>query len=101
MAKKGMIVRCSMEAKPSAEESGSSKAAMGTSLLAAACAATMSSPALALVDERLTTKGTGLPFGLSNNLLVWILVGMFGLIWAFYFAYISTLEKDEESELSL
>ncbi|PSS14578.1 Photosystem II reaction center W protein [Actinidia chinensis var. chinensis] len=101
MAKKGMIVRCSMDAKPSAEESGNSKTAMGASLLAAACAATMSSPAMALVDERLSTEGTGLPFGLSNNLLVWILVGVFGLIWAFYFAYTSTLEEDEESGLSL
>ena len=101
MAKKGMTVRCSMEAKPSAEESGSSKAVMGASFLAAACAATMSSPAMALVDERLSTEGTGLPFGLSNNLLVWILVGVFGLIWAFYFAYTSTLEEDEESGLSL
>jgi hypothetical protein len=35
----------------------------------------MSSPALALVDERMSTEGTGLPFGLSNNLLVWILLG--------------------------
>ncbi|KAJ6337011.1 hypothetical protein OIU76_006805, partial [Salix suchowensis] len=37
-------------------------------------AATISSPALALVDERMSTEGTGLPFGLSNNLLVWILL---------------------------
>ncbi|GFZ13573.1 photosystem II reaction center W [Actinidia rufa] len=101
MAKKGMIVRCSMEAKPSAEEHSSSKAAMGASLLAAACAATMSSPAMALVDERLSTEGTGLPFGLSNNLLGWILFGMFGLIWSFYFVYTATLEEDEESGLSL
>ncbi|XP_014495870.1 photosystem II reaction center W protein, chloroplastic [Vigna radiata var. radiata] len=93
-------VRCSMEEKPSMQES-SSKAGVGASLLAAACAATMSSPAMALVDERLSTEGTGLPFGLSNNLLGWILLGVFALIWALFFVYTSTLEEDEESGLSL
>ena len=74
---------------------------MGASLMAAAMAASMSSPAMALVDERLSTEGTGLPFGLSNNLLGWILFAVFGLIWALYFVYTSDLEEDEESGLSL
>ncbi|XP_059660407.1 photosystem II reaction center W protein, chloroplastic-like [Cornus florida] len=101
MAKKGGV-RCSMEGKqqPCVEESSSSLG-MGASLFAAACAATVSSPAMALVDERLSTEGTGLPFGLSNNLLAWILLGVFALIWALYFTYTSTLEEDEESGLSL
>ncbi|KAH9305804.1 hypothetical protein KI387_010208, partial [Taxus chinensis] len=34
----------------------------------------ISSPALALVDERLSTEGTGLSLGLSNPTLGWILV---------------------------
>ncbi|XP_042006701.1 photosystem II reaction center W protein, chloroplastic-like [Salvia splendens] len=93
-------VRCSVEGKP--EESDDSKLGMGGSMMAAAVAAAMSSPAaMALVDERLSTEGTGLPFGLSNNLLGWILLGVFGLIWALYFIYASTLEEDEESGLSL
>ena len=97
MAKAGRV-RCSMEEKPSS----SSNLGMGASLLAAAAAATMSSPAaMALVDERLSTEGTGLPFGPSNNLLGWILFGVFGLIWALFFVYTSTLEEDEESGLSL
>ncbi|KAA0063599.1 photosystem II reaction center W protein [Cucumis melo var. makuwa] len=58
-------------------------------------------PAVALVDERMSTEGTGLPFGLSNNLLGWILAGMFGLIWALYFVYASSLDEDEDSGLSL
>ncbi|XP_027366095.1 photosystem II reaction center W protein, chloroplastic-like [Abrus precatorius] len=99
MAKVGRV-RCSMEGKPSEKESNSSMG-MGASLVAAACAAAMSGPAMALVDERLSTEGTGLPFGLSNNLLGWILLGVFGLIWAFYTVYTSTLEDDEESGLSL
>ena len=83
------------------KESGS-KAGMGASLVGAACAAaTMSSPAVALVDERMSTEGTGLPFGLSNNLLGWILFGVFGLIWSLYFVYASTLEEDDDSGLSL
>ncbi|KAL4038609.1 hypothetical protein IC575_002231 [Cucumis melo] len=101
LGKKGGV-RCSMEGKGNGEvENKSSNLGMGASLIAAACAATMSSPAMALVDERLSTEGTGLPFGLSNNLLGWILLGVFGLIWAFYIVYTSTLEEDEESGLSL
>uniref|UniRef100_A0A5B7BP43 PSII 6.1 kDa protein n=1 Tax=Davidia involucrata TaxID=16924 RepID=A0A5B7BP43_DAVIN len=103
MAKKGGKVRCSMEGKACVQES-SSNMGMGMGI-AAACAAaatmTMSSPAMALVDERLSTEGTGLPFGLSNNLLGWILFGVFGLIWALYFIYTTSLEEDEESGLSL
>ncbi|KAA8543322.1 hypothetical protein F0562_021183 [Nyssa sinensis] len=76
MAKKGKV-SCSMEGKPSVQES-SLNVGMGASLMAAAYAATMSSPAMALVDERMSTEGTGLPFGLSNNVLVWILLAEMG-----------------------
>ncbi|KAK1296567.1 hypothetical protein QJS10_CPB15g01931 [Acorus calamus] len=73
------------------------------SAVAATAAAMMSGsgPALALVDERMSTEGTGLSLGVSNNLLGWILLGVFGLIWALFFVYTSTLEEDEESGLSL
>ncbi|KAK8483520.1 hypothetical protein V6N13_128210 [Hibiscus sabdariffa] len=103
MAKRGNLkVMCTMEKKgtSSSQENGSSMG-RNASLLAAACAATVSSPAMALVDDRMSTEGTGLPFGLSNNLLGWILFGVFGLIWALYFVYTSSLEEDEESGLSL
>lgn len=99
MALKGKV-RCSMEEKPSVQENWCKKG-MSASLFAAVCAATMSSPALALVDDRMSTEGTGLPFGLSNNLLGWILLGVFGLIWGFYIVYTSTLDEDDESGLSL
>lgn len=95
-------VTCSIENKPSTTETTTTtNKSMGASLLAAAAAATISNPAMALVDERMSTEGTGLPFGLSNNLLGWILFGVFGLIWALYFVYASGLEEDEESGLSL
>ena len=83
MSKMGKV-RCSMEGKPAiTSEEVAPKLRMGApSLMAAAATATMSSPAaMALVDERMSTEGTGLPFGLSNNLLGWILFGVFGLIW--------------------
>lgn len=74
---------------------------MGVSLLLAASVMSVSNPVLALVDERMTTEGTGLSLGVSNNVLGWILLGVFALIWALYFVYTSTLEEDEESGLSL
>jgi photosystem II PsbW protein len=71
-----------------------SQAGCASSLLAVASAmTTTSSPALALVDERMSTEGTGLSLGLSNNLLGWILLGVFGLIWSLYTVYTSTLEE--------
>lgn len=90
---KGGRVRCSMKDERKSKEN----VGMGLALLAA----TMSSPAMALVDDRMSTEGTGLPFGLSNNLLGWILLGVFGLIWAFYTVYTSDLDEDEESGMSL
>ncbi|XP_010522023.1 PREDICTED: photosystem II reaction center W protein, chloroplastic-like [Tarenaya hassleriana] len=95
--KRSSGVRCSMEKK----QPNSTAAGAGASAAAALLTAVMSSPAMALVDERMSTEGTGLPFGLSNNLLGWILFGVFGFIWAFYFIYASSLEEDEESGLSL
>ncbi|XP_074574913.1 photosystem II reaction center W protein, chloroplastic [Curcuma longa] len=92
--KGGRSVRCSMEAK--------SRAVATTSTAAAVMAmAASASPVLALVDDRMSTEGTGLSLGISNNLLGWILFGVFGLIWALYFVYTSTLEEDEDSALSL
>ncbi|EEF41405.1 photosystem II reaction center W protein, chloroplastic [Ricinus communis] len=96
MAMKRGSVRCCMDEQQSRSNKG-----MSASLIASICGVTMSSPALALVDERLSTEGTGLPFGLSNNLLGWILLGVFGLIWSFYTVYTSTLDDDEDSGLSL
>lgn len=98
MAKMGKM-RCSMEGKP--QESDSNLGMRASLMAAATCAATMSGPAMALVDERMSAEGTGLTFGLSNNLLGWILLGVFALIWSLYTVYTSTLEEDEDSGLSL
>ncbi|KAL3828013.1 hypothetical protein ACJIZ3_016815 [Penstemon smallii] len=94
-------VKCSMERKAVDSESRLGLGmGMGASLMAAA-EATSCPGAMALVDERMSTEGTGLPFGLSSNLLGWLLLGVFALIWSLYFVYTSGLEEDEESGLSL
>ncbi|XP_031268732.1 photosystem II reaction center W protein, chloroplastic-like [Pistacia vera] len=103
-AKKGRV-RCALEEKTSAacNAAMSSKTSMAASLMATAAAAvsTVTGPAIALVDERMSTEGTGLPFGLSNNSLGWILLGVLGLIWSLYFLYTTGLDEDEDSGLSL
>ncbi|GAQ90429.1 photosystem II subunit W [Klebsormidium nitens] len=59
-------------------------------------------PALALVDERLSTEGTGLALGLSNGALGWLLFGTFGVVWALYYTFSKGLpEGDDDSGLSL
>ncbi|XP_022999105.1 photosystem II reaction center W protein, chloroplastic-like [Cucurbita maxima] len=97
---KRRAIKCKAEEK---REGKRSEERMVSGTVAAVAMATMAAagPAVALVDERLSTEGTGLPFGLSNNLLGWILVGMFGLIWSLYFVYASSLDEDDDSGLSL
>ncbi|KAG8086060.1 hypothetical protein GUJ93_ZPchr0010g10763 [Zizania palustris] len=92
-------VRCGYS-KDGAKETSSSVVKGASSVLAAAAAAMTASSApaaLALVDERMSTEGTGLSLGLSNNLLGWILLGVFGLIWSLYTVYTSTLDEDDDS----
>ncbi|KAA0855672.1 hypothetical protein EYC93_27170 [Enterobacter hormaechei] len=91
-ARRSERVRCNYS-KEAATPAAAVKGA-GASLLAMAATA---APAMALVDERMSTEGTGLSLGLSNNLLGWILLGVFGLIWSLYTIYTSDLEEDEES----
>ncbi|CAN0898287.1 Photosystem II reaction center W protein, chloroplastic [Linum grandiflorum] len=98
MKKKGiLVVKCSAEGKRN-----NSKVMSASAIAAAATSAAVLSPAaMALVDDRKSTEGTGLLFSLRNNLLGWILLGVFGLIWSLYTVYTLDLEEDEESELSL
>ncbi|KAF8094049.1 hypothetical protein N665_0371s0031 [Sinapis alba] len=100
MIKRSNGVKCSMETKQSKKEKNSTPVSSAVGVMLTAVVSS-SSPAMALVDERMSTEGTGLPFGLSNNLLGWILLGVFGLIWAIYFNYTSSLDEDDDSGLSL
>ncbi|KAI3882431.1 hypothetical protein MKW92_005077 [Papaver armeniacum] len=102
MGRRGRMRCCSTIESNSSASKKSSHVSLTAALMAATSAVSaVTSPAVALVDERMSTEGTGLPFGLSNNLLGWILFGIFGLIWTIYFVYTSTLDEDEDSGLSL
>jgi len=94
-----------VEEKKSEVSSSSSNGFSRSQLMVAmstASALTAAHPALALVDERLSTEGTGLGLGLSNSKLTWILVGVTTLIWVLYFVYSTGLpEGDDDSGLSL
>ncbi|CAK9210662.1 hypothetical protein BDL97_17G068000 [Sphagnum fallax] len=99
-------VVCSAERKADVEKSEATSYNKGFPQLVAAMstasALTAAHPALALVDERLSTEGTGLGLGLSNSKLTWILVGVTTLIWVLYFIYSTGLpEGDDDSGLSL
>ena len=55
-----------------------------------------SSPAFALVDKRLNGDGTRLPFGINDPILGWILVSVFGAVWAVFSQSTSSLGGGEE-----
>ncbi|CAF1924000.1 hypothetical protein F2Q70_00019526 [Brassica cretica] len=99
MIRRSSGVKCSMETNQPKKEKNSTPVFSAVGVMLSAVMS--SSSAMALVDERMSTEGTGLPFGLSNNLLGWILLGVFGLIWAVYFNYVSSLDEDDDSGLSL
>jgi photosystem II PsbW protein len=44
-----------------------------------------SSPAFAVVDDRLNGDGVGLPFGINEPVLGWAMFGIFSLIWIAWF----------------
>merc|ERR1712072_971359 len=54
------------------------------------------SPAFALVDKRLNGDGTRLPFGINDPILGWILVSVFGAVWAVFSQSTSKLGGGEE-----
>merc|ERR1739847_212072 len=54
------------------------------------------SPAFALVDKRLNGDGTRLPFGINDPILGWILVSVFGAVWAVFSQSTSNLGGGEE-----
>jgi len=71
--------------------------------VAAAPVLLASSPAFALVDDRLNGDGTGLPLGINDPALGFIFVGVLGTIWALYFNAQKDFGdfEDDESGLGL
>ncbi|GIL78635.1 hypothetical protein Vretimale_6238 [Volvox reticuliferus] len=60
-----------------------------------------SSPAWALVDERLNGDGTGLPFGVNEPALGWALTIVFGVMWAVWFTGQRDLGDFEDNDSGL
>ncbi len=40
----------------------------------------------AQIDDRLNGDGTGLPFGVNDPTLGWVILGVAGLVWSLYYA---------------
>jgi photosystem II PsbW protein len=53
------------------------------------------------VDERLNGDGTGLPFGVNDPVLGWVIVGVAGLVWSLYFAAQKDFGNFEDDESGL
>ncbi|VVA90227.1 unnamed protein product [Arabis nemorensis] len=82
MSKRTSGVKCSMETKQPKQEEKSSTAS--ASAVAVMLTAVMSSPAMALVDERMSTEGTGLPFGIWLKVLGFLNRQVTQSDWSFF-----------------
>ncbi|GBF98046.1 photosystem II reaction center W [Raphidocelis subcapitata] len=71
-------VRCNASLQQQAKKAAAAIAAAPVMLAA--------SPAFAIVDERLNGDGTGLPFGVNDPALGWVIVAVAGLVWAVFYA---------------
>jgi photosystem II PsbW protein len=60
-------------------------------------------PAMALVDDRLATEGTGKIFGINDNGLFWNMLAIFTSVWAVFYLSQKDLGGDdgEDSGLTL
>lgn len=60
-------------------------------------------PALALVDDRLATEGTGKIFGINDGAIFWNMLAIFTTVWAVYYLSQKDLGGDdgEDSGLTL
>ncbi|XP_002990868.2 photosystem II reaction center W protein, chloroplastic [Selaginella moellendorffii] len=80
----------------SAEKKESAASGIAASIATAAATFAAAHPALALVDERLSTEGTGLGLGVSDGSLAWILVIVPFALWGFFYSFSQTLPSGED-----
>merc|ERR1712178_79432 len=57
-------------------------------------------PAFAVVDDRLNGDGVGLPLGINEPVLGWVLLGMFTFIWSQYYSTFDGDDQGDDSGLS-
>ena len=64
-----------------------------------------SHPAMALVDDRLATEGTGKIFGINDNAIFWNMLAIFSSVWAIFYLSQKDIDgddnQDEDAGLSL
>eukprot|EP00199_Chlamydomonas_sp_CCMP681_P005226 CAMPEP_0119102890 /NCGR_PEP_ID=MMETSP1180-20130426/1486_1 /TAXON_ID=3052 ORGANISM="Chlamydomonas cf sp, Strain CCMP681" /NCGR_SAMPLE_ID=MMETSP1180 /ASSEMBLY_ACC=CAM_ASM_000741 /LENGTH=112 /DNA_ID=CAMNT_0007087267 /DNA_START=54 /DNA_END=392 /DNA_ORIENTATION=+ len=89
VAPRSLRVVCNAQAKPVEVAKKVMAAAAGLPVLLA------TSPAFALVDERLNGDGTGLPFGINDGALGWVIVGGLTLVWTAWWNSQKDLGDDE------
>ncbi len=62
-------------------------------------------PAMALVDDRLATEGTGKIFGINDNAIFWNMLAIFSSVWAIFYLSQKDIDgddnQDEDAGLSL
>jgi len=87
-ARKAVVATASMERK-------------ATAAVSTAAAALSASPAFALVDQRLNGDGVGLPLGVSDPILFYIIAGVFTTVWAVFYVSDLTADEDDDEEYGL
>lgn len=55
-------------------------------------------PAFALVDDRLNGDGTGLPLGVNDPALGWVIFGVFATVWTIWFNAQKDISFDQDFE---
>lgn len=83
-----------------AKEEKSTGAAIKSAVISGAVALS-ASPAFALVDDRMSTEGTGRMLGVNDPVLGWVIFGVFTTIWALYFVGQKDLGGDEDDDSGL
>merc|ERR1711920_661079 len=88
---------------PSSSSSSVAYASAAITTAAASVSLLAANPALALVDKRLNGDGAGLALGINDPILGWVLLGVFGGVWALYSTSVKDINPaaDDDDGLSL
>jgi len=75
------------------------KSTVGATALATSAATMAEAPvARALVDERLNGDGVGLPLGINDPVLGWVLLSVFLLVWGLYSTSVRSISNNDDED---